>query len=130
MWSTKPENKDLVFTTQFGTPLGPRNVNRRYAALKAAGLPHMRLQDVRGSVGSLLLEDGEDISVISNMHGHASILTTRRHYTQVRSLPMRRAAERLQRLFGDNADVVDGDDEPIVLAPRRAAVGCRRTQES
>jgi integrase len=119
----KWHEQGLVFTTQFGTPISPRNINRSWdAALQQAGLPQLRLQDVRGSVGSLLLEDGEDIAVISQMKGHASITTTMRHYTQVRMLPKRRAADRLQRLLGDEG-VADTGEAPLVLTPRRARRG-------
>jgi hypothetical protein len=63
----------LVFTTQLGTPIGPRTVNLSwYAALK-------RIQDVRGTVGTLLLEDAEDIGIMSTMKGHASVTTTMKH---------------------------------------------------
>jgi len=42
------EGGGLVFTTEIGTPLEPRNVNRRfYAARSAAGLEWVRLHDLR-----------------------------------------------------------------------------------
>jgi integrase len=39
---------DLVFSTQFGTALSPRNVDRTWEALaKRAGVPGARLHDLR-----------------------------------------------------------------------------------
>ncbi|WP_322778858.1 site-specific integrase [Frankia sp. Cas4] len=45
----------LVFTSSIGTPLEPRNVNRRFDQLRAtAGLPWLRLHDLRHAFASML----------------------------------------------------------------------------
>ena len=44
------------FTTSVGTPIQPRNVNRTFTALlKRAGLPHIRVHDMRHTAASLML---------------------------------------------------------------------------
>jgi integrase len=64
---------DLVFTTQFGTPIHPRNDYRSFQRLvEAAGLRRVRLHDLRHTAASLLLSQGVAARVVME------ILATRR----------------------------------------------------
>ena len=50
---------ELVFTTRVGMALEPRNVSRAWAAIcEAAGVPPVRVHDMRHTTASLLLEQG------------------------------------------------------------------------
>lgn len=74
----------LVFTTSKGTPIDPRKVKRRLdALLKAAGLPHFRVHDLRHFFASLLLAQGVPLKVVSDMLGHTQISITADLYTHV-----------------------------------------------
>lgn len=57
---------DLVFTSDIGTPLDPMNAYHRFQiALKRAGLPPMRLHDLRHTAATLMAAAGLDPSLSS-----------------------------------------------------------------
>jgi len=67
----------LIFATPDGRPLREMAVRRAfYAALRKAGLPHMRLHDLRHTAGSLLLDAGCSLPTVAAFLGHSSPATT------------------------------------------------------
>ena len=86
----------LIFPSEVGTPLGPRNFNTAWAlACERAKLRHIRVHDLRHSCATLLGEQGERQEVIGALLGHSAATITA-HYTHI-SLPMlRQAVERLE----------------------------------
>lgn len=91
----------LVFATERGTPLEPRNVLRRYHTLLArAGLPRKRFHDLRHSAASLLLLQGVDLRVVMETLGHSQISLTANTYAHVAQALKREAAERMDALLG------------------------------
>ena len=67
----------LVFTTKVGKPLDERHVLRRFQNLLAvAGLPKMRLHDLRHSAVAILIAQGVNIKAISELLGHSSVAFT------------------------------------------------------
>jgi integrase len=53
------QDHGLVFPSEVGTPMEPRNLNRHFAGLRErAGMPTVRLHDLRHTVVTLLLELG------------------------------------------------------------------------
>jgi integrase len=92
----------LVFTTAFGTPIEPRNVNRHFAGvLKAASLPHQRFHDLRHACASLLLAQGLDLKVVQEVLGHSSITITADLYAHVLMGLKRKAAAGMDAVFDD-----------------------------
>ncbi|MFP5260899.1 MAG: tyrosine-type recombinase/integrase [Blastocatellia bacterium] len=74
----------LVFTSTIGTPIDPRNVKRRLdPLLKRAGLPHFRVHDLRHFCASLLLAQGVQLKVVSEILGHGQLSTTADLYVHV-----------------------------------------------
>jgi integrase len=74
----------LVFTTSFGTPIDPRNVKRTLdRILDKAKLPHFRVHDLRHFCASLLLAQGVELNVVSQILGHTQISITADIYTHV-----------------------------------------------
>lgn len=88
----------LVFCTATGEPLDWNNVVH-YAflpLLKAAELPRIRPYDLRHTGATLLLQAGENLKVVSERLGHASIVLTADVYSHVTPVMQAGAAERLE----------------------------------
>lgn len=75
----------------------PLLTKRFKAARQAAGLPHLRLHDLRHAFGTWLAEAGTDGPTIRDVMGHSSLTVTSR-YLQSASESARRAVDRLPRL--------------------------------
>jgi integrase len=91
----------LVFTTGTGNPLDGRNLRGRQfpKLLATAGLPAMRIHDLRHSAASMLLAEGVPVKVVSEMLGHADVSTTLRIYAHVLEGAQAQAADYMDRLF-------------------------------
>ena len=86
----------LVFTTEIGTPLEPRNVLRRFEQLaQRAGLLGVHLHTLRHSAASFLLAAGTHTKVVQEHLGHASYAITADIYSHVGPGQQREAADRL-----------------------------------
>lgn len=78
----------LVFTTRFGTALEPRNVNRSWEALcLRAGVPGIRLHDLRHACASYALSKGADSKSVQRMLRHARLETTELYLHAVEDVP-------------------------------------------
>jgi hypothetical protein len=92
----------LVFPSEVGTPLEERNVLRRFQAVcEANGLPRLRLYDLRHTHASLLIHEGVHPKKISERLGHSSIKLTMDTYGHLFEGSDRDAAEKMERLFGE-----------------------------
>jgi integrase len=90
----------LVFTTPHGTPIDPRNLLRMFKELlEAAGLPDMRLHDLRHSCGTLLIAKGVHPRVVMDVLGHSQISITMNTYGHVLPEAQRTAATAMDGLF-------------------------------
>lgn len=73
-----------VFTNLNGDPMAPDRLTRMFKKLTAqAGLPPVRLHDLRHGAASLALSAGMDLRVVQEMLGHSSIMLTANTYTSV-----------------------------------------------
>jgi integrase len=85
-----------VFATRQGRPLMARNVLRDlHRHLEVAGLPRQRFHDLRHAYATLLLEDGEELGVISRTLGHSQIGTTADVYAHLTPAMLERTAARM-----------------------------------
>ena len=83
-WPDEGEDADLVFTDEVGRPLFPRLVTMRFTEIIAeAGLPKVRLHDLRHSVATLMLRAAVPVHVVSEHLGHASPSITMDVYAHV-----------------------------------------------
>ena len=88
----------LVFTTEIGTPLEPRDVLRRSEVLaERAGLRGVTLHTLRHSAASFLLAAGTHTKVVQEHLGHSSYAITADTYSHVGSAQQREAADRLDQ---------------------------------
>jgi integrase len=91
----------LVFASSIGTPVAPRNVNRRWDELRRrAGLDWLRLHDLRHGCVTLLLAKGVPDRVITEVLGHAEIGVTMNTYAHVLPVLRQEAADAKDELFG------------------------------
>lgn len=75
----RPATKEqLVFPSRGGKLLNMDwvRVNVFYPALEAAGLPRVRLHDLRHTYATMLISQGESLKYVQEMLGHASISVT------------------------------------------------------
>lgn len=74
----QPEPDGLVFPTRTGRPMygGSWTSNVFKRALDRAGLPAIRIHDLRHTSVSLALEAGGRLEVVQERHGHSSIRVT------------------------------------------------------
>ena len=93
----------LVFTTTIGTPLDERNVRRVFKAmLEAAGLPALRIHDLRHTTATLLLTQEVHPRVVMETLGHSQISLTLDTYSHVLPGLQAEAAHRMQEALGEN----------------------------
>lgn len=98
-WGPAYEDTGLVFTREDGAPVHPERVTKAFRRLASrAGLPLIRLHDLRHTSATLGLLAGEDMRLVSRRLGHSSITVTVDVYTHVAEDAAREAAERLAAL--------------------------------
>lgn len=90
----------LVFTEPNGAPLIPDDVTSHFKELvTAAGLPPIRLHDLRHGAATLALAAGADIKTVQELLGHASIAITADTYAHILPELAREVAENVARLI-------------------------------
>ncbi len=93
---------DRVFTNELGDPLRPASVGQAFRRLvDAAGVPVIRLHDLRHTHASHLLMAGVNVKVVSERLGHASVSFTLDTYGHVMPGQQAEAAEAAAALLGD-----------------------------
>ena len=91
----------LVFTTDKGHPIHATNllpVLRR--DLEAAGLPRVRIHDLRHATATILLGEGVPLTTISAILGHSTIRVTMDIYATVIERSKREASDAMQKAVG------------------------------
>lgn len=94
------EEHGLIFTTQSGRPVGPRNLVRDFKQrLKEAALPDFRFHDLRHACSSLLADQGVDARLRMELLGHADMQMTQNVYTHAYAATKRAAVEALDQVL-------------------------------
>lgn len=95
-WGDAWINTGLVFTREDGQMLRPDSVTKLFQRLiQQAGLPAIRLHDLRHTSASLALAAGVPMKVVSQRLGHSTMLITADLYTHVVPELAREAADRI-----------------------------------
>jgi len=142
-WATSSAPAELVFTREDGSAVRPEYATRHFQALtRAAGLPQIRLHDLRHTNASIALDAGIAMKVVSDRLGHSTIGVTADLYTHVVPRVAREAAQKLGLALESTADEAaayetftsgpdkepeDGADDPdapdMKKAPNRVCAG-------
>jgi integrase len=94
------QESTLVFCTGIGRPLEGGQVSWRFhKALGAAGLPRIRVHDLRHTAATLLLTRGVHPKVVQEMLGHSTIALTLDTYSHVAPALHREVATQMEHLF-------------------------------
>lgn len=90
----------LVFTSEVGTPIDPDNLKRaRYRLADVAGVPRVRLHDLRHLYASLMIKRGFSASELAERLGHARSSFTLDVYTHLFEEQKEAAAVSLMELL-------------------------------
>ena len=117
------EDSGLVFTWPDGRPLHPERFSKWFERLaRAAGLPKIRLHDVRHSYAIAALAAGIPAKIVSERLGHANIAITMDTYSHVLlpGLDEQAAGTVAQLILGTSRRQRDSDDK-VLTRGRRAA---------
>jgi hypothetical protein len=99
------QDSGLVFTWPDGRPIHPHRFSKWFEQhARAAGLPRIRLHDVRHSYATAALAAGVPAKVVSERLGHANIAITMDTYSHVLPGPDAQAAGTVARLILGDAD--------------------------
>jgi len=97
-----PEWKEhgLVFPSNKGTPLSPRNLFRHFKkTLEDANLPDVRFHNLRHTCASIMYEAGIPEAVISKMLGHSRVSVTMDIYTHLRQQSLEDATTKMEEFL-------------------------------
>jgi len=90
------EDEDRVFPNQRGGPLGATTIRKALnRATDRAGLPHLRVHDLRHSAATMLAAAGGSLSAAQELLGHATQSLTADLYAHVLDEQRRETAERI-----------------------------------
>ena len=100
------QDHDLVFCNEDGSALHPSRFTRRFVtACERAGVPKIRLHDLRHTWATLALQAGIHPKVVSERLGHATTSITLDIYSHVQPELDAQAATAVAELFGDKKPV-------------------------
>ena len=111
-WGPAWQDSGYVFTTEDGQILHPQRVTLIFKRLaQNAGLPPIRLHDLRHTAATLALTAGIHPKVVSERLGHATIGITLDTYSHVGETLQDEAATRVAGLIFGTADTGSGEKE-------------------
>lgn len=95
------DDTGLVFTTECGNPVDPRNLNRSVSIVaQKAGLEGVNVHTLRHTYASTALLNGVPLKVVSTAMGHSTITLTADIYGHVTDAAARAAAETVSDALG------------------------------
>jgi integrase len=119
------QDHDYVFTTSIGTPLEPGNVLRRSfrPLLVRAGLPRIRIHDLRHTAATIMLGEGAHPKVAADMLGHATVAITLDTYSHVTETMQKTAMAAIEAAVGEGWQRPGAADPDRVGSPVGSCIG-------
>lgn len=97
---SQPDNSELVFTSPAGRPIYSDKLAKKFKAiLREAGLPMIRLYDLRHTSATLALSAGAPPKVVAEQLGHASAAFTLDVYAHLLPHMQTEAASKVEALL-------------------------------
>lgn len=94
------ENNDLIFCTDFGKPIEPRNLRRVLErACERANIQSINIHALRHAFATRALENGIPLKVVSDILGHSSISMTADIYSHVSIETMENEIQKISAIF-------------------------------
>jgi integrase len=104
---------DLIFPSALGPPLDPDNVSHWFTRIcQRAGLGHWHLHELRHSGASLMLAQGTDHDVVSEVLGPSSVAITKDVYGHLVEGQKRAAAARMSEALLRSDGSRNGSQSP------------------
>jgi integrase len=123
-WAAAWRDTGLLFTREDGSLIHPDVVTDTFQQIShAAGLPPIRLRDLRHTAASLALQAGVPLKVVSEQLGHSAIAITADTYTSVMPEVAAAAAEAV-------AGIIPRGGQPAPVSGKDAAALAVRSQSS
>lgn len=98
-------DRGLVFTNLRGGPVESGEINHALTrVLKAAGLPHIRVHDLRHTVASILLECSVHPKIVQELLGHSTIRLTLDTYSHLTPALHREAAKTMDLVLAKEGE--------------------------
>lgn len=89
-----------VFVNRTGQPYTVDGFSKHFAHVtERAGVPDITFHDLRRHVGTLLINDGERLEVVSKLLGHSTVAVTQRSYAHLATDATRAAFDKLGNAF-------------------------------
>jgi integrase len=120
-WGSAWQHTGFVFTREDGAGLHPDLVTDTFHRIAtAAGLPPIRLHDLRHTAASLALQAGVPLKVVSEQLGHSSLAITADTYTSILPAVAHAAAEAVadtvpRRSPKTEQEHENGDSTPLAV---------------
>lgn len=98
---TAQDSYRFVAVDEAGRPMIPHTFARRFHAIAAsAGLPRIRVHDMRGTAASIMLRNGVPVHIVAAVIGDDPAVLMR-HYSHANSTDVRGAMDILSRAIGN-----------------------------
>ncbi len=100
-------DQGLIFATVTGGPLDGGYLNQAlHRSLAAAGLPRVRIHDLRHTAATLMLERGASIKAVQNALGHSTAMQTMNTYAHLTTDMQDEAVLAMDALFSTTKEAV------------------------
>ena len=121
------QKHNLLFTTDSGVPIDPRNLKRSFdARCKKAGVRQIKIRDTRRTCGSLLAALEVHPRIAMAILRHSKIAMTMEVYTQVPDNATRDALRKLTDFLGGaQDDTADAETTASDTVAEQATKGVR-----